>query len=96
MDLGDLKIEADKLGYRLVKKTEYVQFRPCICGAKAYNREKWQSTDGIFFECNKCGLRSKPAKNETEARKNWNKLVEGYVKEPEAVEAPYARKETND
>ena len=81
MGLGDLKIEADKLGYRLVRKTEYVHFMPCLCGAS--NRRRWSSPDGIFFECNSCGLRSKPAKNETDARKNWNNLVEGYVKEPE-------------
>jgi hypothetical protein len=91
MGLGDIKIEADKLGYRLVRKTEYVHFMPCICGAS--NRGRWSSPDGIFFECNNCGLKSKPAKNETDARKNWNKLVEGYVKEPEEVEAPYGRKE---
>ena len=90
MGLGDIKIEADKLGYRLVRKTEYVHFIPCIC------RGRWSSPDGIFFECNNCGLRSKPAKNETDARKNWNELVEGYVKGPEEVETPYDRKEKND
>ena len=41
-------------------------------------------------------MRSKPAKNETDARKNWNELVEGYVKGPEEVETPYDRKEKND
>lgn len=89
MDLNSLKIEADKLGFRLVKKTEYVLFKPCICGHN--RRGRWHSPDGIFFECECCGLKSKPGKNETEARKIWNKMVENYVNEMEPEEAPYRR-----
>lgn len=89
MDLGDLKIEADRLGYRLVKKTEYAVFKPCICG---YNRRsRRQSPDGIFFECEHCGLKSKPGKNETEARKMWNRMAEHYINKPEPEEAPFGR-----
>ena len=71
MTIEELKKEADKLGYRLCKKTKYIKFLPCRCGKKY--PEVWFTYNGVFYQCPKCGARSKVGKTEREARINWNK-----------------------
>lgn len=77
MTLEELKVEADKLGYRLSKKSERVKFLPCTCGCN--RRSHWfvhsWDENKIFFECNNCGLQSPPGYPEKEARQNWNKMI---------------------
>ena len=52
MTIADLKKEADKLGYRLCKKTKYIKFLPCRCGKKY--PEVWFTYNGVFYQCPKC------------------------------------------
>lgn len=79
MTLAELKIEADKLGYRLQKKQPYVPFPTCKCTNYRKGIERYQSTDGYFYRCTVCGLTSKPARLVRDAEKNWYDLtVEVY------------------
>lgn len=84
MTIEELKAEADKLGYRLAKKQEYVRLAPCVCGYSS--RTRWWTSDGSLYECNHCGRASSVGSTEAEAKTNWNKMVE---------EAENERKENN-
>lgn len=73
----ELKVEAEKLGYKLVKYQPYERLLPCICGCKA--RRTWyihnnNIEDNIKFECSRCG-RYVTGKNKKEAKINWNKMI---------------------
>lgn len=78
MTLEELKSEAAKLGYKLVKKQPYIKLLPCTCGEKKpslwyyYNGEK---TGTEHYKCDNCGLEALPAKTNRKARENWNQLV---------------------
>ena len=75
MTVEELKVEAAKLGYKLIKKPEYVKFRPCICGCN--KRELWHRIGGTeFYKCKNCGLIAPEGFNDREARLNWNKMIE--------------------
>ena len=74
MTVDELKIEAKKLGYNIIKKAEYIKLLPCKCGKKY--PMVWSYMDGFFYKCPKCGAKSKMAKTEREARINWNNMVE--------------------
>lgn len=78
MTLEELKAEADKLGYRLSKKSERVKFLPCVCGCNRrlhwFGHSYYEGTQ-ISFECNNCGLKSPPGSSEQEARQKWNKMI---------------------
>ena len=75
MTVEELKKEAAKLGYSIIKKQEYIRFNPCVCGCN--NRSHWYGYGTtVFFECNNCGLRSPAGLNEKEAKLNWNKMIE--------------------
>ena len=79
MTLQELKIEADKLGYSLSKKS-YVRFVPCTCGhnkrihTTRYIKEKdaWED----IYECRNCGKKVS-GYNENDAKLNWNKEMRG-------------------
>lgn len=72
MTLEELKAEAEKLGYTLVKKNPYVALLPCSCGEK--HSIRW---GGAMYYCCKCGLVGKPSRYKYQARKNWNTAVKG-------------------
>jgi hypothetical protein len=79
MTIEELKSEADKLGYRLQKKQPYVPFPSCKCTNYRKGITRYQSFDGYFYQCNCCGLASKPAKLVRDAERNWyNLTVEVY------------------
>ena len=76
MTIEELKEEAKKMGYKLVKDRPNIKLLPCPCGKKNgvyfdYTKD-WQK----FAICSKCGLRGSPAKRVYEARENWNKAVQ--------------------
>ena len=77
MNLEELKSEAAKLGYNLVKKQPYITLLPCTCGEK--KPHEWSCTGenrGMrFYKCDNCELSAPSAKTNREARENWNKLV---------------------
>ena len=90
MTVEELKNEAENLGYRLMKKANYIRFKPCICGNN-YRYFYWIEVDGksyTIYVCSKCGLKSPPARIENEdgqlefnktveqAKLNWNKMIE--------------------
>jgi hypothetical protein len=75
MTLENLKIEADKLGYKLVKKTTREPLLPCTCGVNS--RSMWFCTNEgkkVFYVCNGCGKKVY-GKNQTDLRRNWNKTI---------------------
>lgn len=75
MTVEELKKEAAKLGYNIIKKQEYIRFKPCVCGCN--RRTHWYSYENtVFFECNNCGLKSPIGLDEKEAKLNWNKMIE--------------------
>ena len=78
MTLEELKDEAKKHGFRLVKEYPYISLSPCVCGHKRiaspmiYGGNKTP----YFHRCNKCGFASAPARTKHEARNKWNECVE--------------------
>lgn len=82
MILEELKVEADKLGYNLVKKPEKVTLLPCpICGKK--RTHEWYAVDvgSRFRRCSECDFTGGYGKTRGEARRKWNKAVLEYEKE---------------
>ena len=77
MTFEELKAEATKQGYNLVKKPTYIPMAKCPCGAKLSIKAKW-TVYGNAYYCIKCGLESNPSKTQKGARENWNKAVETY------------------
>ena len=79
MTLEELKLEADKLGYKLVKKQKSIKLLPCICGSK--RRTMWITTAGgtkgvqRILACDKCGMEAPPGNTIQEAKGNWNKMI---------------------
>lgn len=82
MTLKELKAEAKKRGYKLVKDSRAPKFNPCTCGCKVL--EKWVSRwpDGNFYYlvCKKCGKKSGYGKTQAEAVKQWNEMIESEMK----------------
>ena len=84
MTLDELKIEAEKLGYRLVKNQPYIRLLPCTCGRKRV--EEWLDygfgvRDNHFYACPRCGKKSPPAKTMREAKRAWNEMIEKEKKD---------------
>ena len=74
MKLEELKADAAKHGYALVKKREYVRLEPCICGHE--RRHKERSSRGWYFWCKKCGFTGgQISSSERAARIAWNEAV---------------------
>lgn len=70
MTLEELKAEAKKMGYKLVKDSPYERWNACTCGHN--RRTLWTTPNGYRYVCNKCG-RSVEGRTQREAKKNWNK-----------------------
>ena len=83
MTYEELKVEADKLGYKLIKKQKTVKLLRCRCGSN--RREEWvvvNSSTGKFQRqliCVKCGLSAPPGNTLKEAKENWNKMIEESI-----------------
>lgn len=83
MTYQELKVEADKLGYNLVKKQKSIKLLPCICGSK--RRSMWITTIRDTREvqrilaCAKCGMKAPPGNTVQEAKENWNKMIEESI-----------------
>lgn len=76
MTIEELKAEADKLGYRILKKEKYINLSPCSCGRK--KPEKWHDAieGNKFYQCRNCGRKAPGANTDKQAKKNWNKMME--------------------
>lgn len=84
MTLDELRAEAAKLGYKLVKaqKQEYVKIGPCpVCGKK--RTSTWISYGNFPLvhhrRCSNCGFQGYPRRTPTEARLGWNEAVKTYL-----------------
>lgn len=87
MTFDELKLEAEKQGYRLVKITPSVKLLPCpVCGAKRTG--EWISMrdgggyirGGYIRVCRNCDFRGGCATRKTEAKQKWNEAVLEYQK----------------
>lgn len=74
MTVEELKAEADKLGYRLIKKPMYIKILPCVCGCKIHKYWHNAKTNESGVGCPKCE-RIIWGKDETEAKMNWNEIM---------------------
>lgn len=74
MTFEELKAEAKRQGYNLIKNNPIEKLLPCICGCK--QREHWYSAPDAteILVCKKCGKRAE-GKNEREAKHNWNEMI---------------------
>lgn len=79
MTLEELETEANRNGYRLVKKTDYVKFIPCTCGCN--RRSCWSRYDSeshtrfYHYVCNRCRKKSPEGSTEKYAKENWNRMI---------------------
>ena len=79
MTLEELKTEAKKYGYKLVKDTPYIRLAHCVCGHKSIS--SWttfgeKTPTPYSHQCRKCGFASEPARTKYEAKLKWNECVE--------------------
>ena len=74
MTVEELKEEANKLGYNIIKKPE--RYIPCKCGA---NSRHWMWKDHLpGLKCSKCGFTvfaHNNKVNENQMRKIWNNTL---------------------
>lgn len=79
MTVEELKTEAKKLGYNIIKIPEPLEsLLPCVCGHK--KPTLWYG--GFSFEqykCPVCGRAGEPGRKR-EARHNWNEMVKAEMK----------------
>lgn len=91
MTFEELKVEADKLGYQLVKRKEYqivkrqeyIPFPTCKCTNYKKGVDRYLHSDGYFWKCPICGLTSKPAKLSRDADRIWYELTMEVYGRPE-------------
>lgn len=76
LTLEEIRELASEYGYTLTKKINYEKLSQCICENKRISQELSINPRGKYYFCNKCGLKSLPAKTTYEARQNWNKLIQ--------------------
>ena len=77
MTFDELKAEAEKQGYKLIKHDPQ-KLLPCTCGHNKRSRwygGGWFGSRRITLECKKCGKRSPSGSNEKEAVKLWNEMI---------------------
>lgn len=78
MTYEELKTEANKMGYSLVKKKEYVPHKRCKCGSRG---SMWHDCSiggraACFIVCEACNIRTNNHKSERDAWIEWNKMQE--------------------
>lgn len=76
MTLEELKAEAKRQGYKLIK-AKRPRFEPCLCG---HNVHQWCSRTGMeqMVYCKHCGLESPwvpRSKGKNGVKKAWNAMI---------------------
>ena len=73
MTLEELKAEAKRQGYKLIK-AKTPRFERCLCG---HNVHQWcNGPEGWMVYCKHCGLNSPwAAKNKTAVIEAWNEMI---------------------
>lgn len=76
--IEELKAEASKLGYSLIKKKPYIPIKPCpVCGKKGTS--VWHGKDGTQRRCSFCDFRGDWTNNKKiSVNKVWNNAVNSY------------------
>lgn len=79
MTIEELRREAKKLGYNIIKIKKTEKLLPCVCGCN--RREHWHSAfdQSESLVCKKCG-RFAEGKNKDEAIHNWNVMIKEEMK----------------
>lgn len=79
MTLNDLRKEASKYGYELVKResfSSWVKKEPCTCGRKSRFPLIFDPELKLFsYVCPACKFRSRPAESQSKAAINWNEDI---------------------
>lgn len=71
MTFEELKAEAKRQGYNLIKKKESVKLLPCACGNK--RPSLWYTGGGhCYYQCIRCMRAGTLAIFKNEAKMNWN------------------------
>lgn len=76
MTVDELKIEAKKLGYNIIKISKQPEkLLPCICGRR--RRGHWESYhDGSWYKSLRCECgRRADGLTKVEVNKNWNDMI---------------------
>lgn len=78
MTFEELKEEAKRQGYKLIKIIPKETFLPCVCGCnkRTWWINPWDETK--YVECQKCGLKTEGVStscSDNEVIKQWNKMV---------------------
>lgn len=83
MTLEELKTEASKLGYSLIKKKPYIPIKPCpVCGKKGTS--VWYGLAGTQRRCSFCDFKGDWTDNrKISINKAWNDAVERYLEKEE-------------
>ena len=84
MTLEELKTEASKLGYSLIKKKPYIHIKPCpVCGKKGTS--VWYDTvnKGTKRQCSFCNFDGDWTNGKISVNEAWNNAVERYLEEHE-------------
>lgn len=81
MTVEELKLEAKKLGYNIIKKPESIKLLPCACNnkkPKPYYRHVIgkKNESGHFYWCQQCDMKSEIGKTHIEAKRKWNEAIE--------------------
>lgn len=84
MTFEELKAEAKRQGYNLIKKQPYISMTKCDnCGKKPhvwfYARtydDRTHEFSGFFLKCPECEKSTEVFKTEREAREAWNAMQE--------------------
>ena len=79
MTLEELKVEANKLGYKLVKNNYVPKLLICTCGHN--RRTHWFNSkeNTHILVCKNCGKKAK-GNSKTDVINNWNKMIESELK----------------
>lgn len=84
MTLEELKAEANKLGYCLIKKKPYIPIKPCpVCGKRGTS--VWYGQAGTQRRCSFCDFDGDWTNEKISVNEAWNDAVERYLKEHKEV-----------
>lgn len=72
MTREEIKAEAEKLGYKLVKHQPYERLLPCTCGCNRRKTVYYLNYQALV--CTSCGKMAKGFSRE-QAKRNWNEMI---------------------
>lgn len=86
MTLEELKAEANKLGYSLIKKKPYIPIKPCpVCGKKSTHMWYDAANKKTARKCAFCDFEGDWTNGKISVNEAWNNAVERYMEEYEEV-----------